>query len=158
MCHALICCLDAPVTEPRSPPYILAGADVQQTIDRERKVCDTLEGGKCYGKRESEQVEGDPKRGEYCFKHGSQVGLVGKGLQLSKESAAQRSGRYTLQAEGRASAKALRQEHARVFKEEKDAGCWSKVNEGGRRGRRQKGTGDQITEGLVGLCEDGLLF
>lgn len=64
-------------------------------VDRERNVCDMLEDGKCYGKQESEQVEGDPERGECCFKHGSRVGLVEKDLQLAKESAPQTSGRCT---------------------------------------------------------------
>lgn len=44
-----------------------------------------LEDGKCYGKRENEQVEGDPMCGEYGFKLGSQVGLIEKDLQLAKE-------------------------------------------------------------------------
>lgn len=43
-----------------------------------------LGGAKCYGKRESKQIEGDPECGEYGFKHGSQVALI-EDLQLAKE-------------------------------------------------------------------------
>lgn len=114
--------------------------------------------GSATGKGKVSRLRGIPRGGSIVSN------MVAKWAPLRRACSWRRSrlhrepGRCTLQAEGRASAKALRQEHARVFKEEKDAGRWSKVSEGGRRGRRQKGTGDQITEGLVGLCEDGLLF
>lgn len=51
------------------------------------------------------------------------------------------SGSYPLRAEGTASAKALKQEHANVFKEEEDAGCWGKVNEEEDRKEVRRGPG-----------------
>lgn len=62
------------------------------------------------------------------------------------------------QAEGGASAKALRQEHVSVFKEEKDAGRRSEVREEEEGKEVRKEPGDQIPESLADLCEDGLLF
>ena len=81
-------------------------------------MCGLSEGGKCCGKRDGEQVEGNPTSGEYGFKHGSQLGLI-EDLQLVKEGLSCTD----VQAEGTASARALRQERASMFKEEKDAGC-----------------------------------
>lgn len=45
--------------------YLLAEGDRREAIDRIRKVCEMLEDGNCYGKREGERVEGDPECGEH---------------------------------------------------------------------------------------------
>lgn len=74
-----------------------------------------------------------------------------------RNSASQMSGSYPLRAEGTASAKALKQEHANVFKEEENAGCWGKVNEEEDR-KGQKGTRDQITKAWLAVVKIGSYF
>lgn len=69
------------------------------------------------------RLRGIPRVGSVVSNMVAKRGLVEKDSQLAKGSAAQMSGRRTLQADGRAGAKALRQDRVRVFKEGKDAEC-----------------------------------
>lgn len=93
----------------------------------------------------------DAECGEYRFKYGAKVGCI-QDLKLVKKSATQKSGRCTLQAEGTASAEALRQEHPLSSEHSKDAGDWGRL----MKEWKKEGMGNQgpNTKGLVGFCGD----